>query len=249
MRVPPHPANPDYGNQIFRRAIRIINRPGETTGELEDAAHAIRMRLTHDGSRVETISAEFTRYPMTTCPAATGMLDTLAGLPLTTPLAWFYGEGRARLHCTHMHDLAWWMMTHAGRDEGMRLYECEVPDHPEGRAVVARLSLNGAERLAWTVRDDIIAAPARFAGQNLSRGFVGWAVGALDGDSLEAAMMLHKAYFVSTSHKVIAPLGPLEANSAFEGACWSYTRPRLDVAERLHNVRLFPDGEGLLEFR
>ena len=94
MDVLPHPPNPDYGNAIYRRAIRLTSRPGETIGELEDSEHALRCRLIHDGARVISLSADFSRYPMTTCPRASSLLADFDGLALDTPLAWFYGEGR-----------------------------------------------------------------------------------------------------------------------------------------------------------
>lgn len=250
MKILPHPPNPDYGNQIFRRAIRLTNLPGETIGELEDSVHALRCRLVHDGGRVVSISADFSRYPMTTCPSAATMLEEFAGLALDTPLAWFYGEGRPRRHCTHMHDLAWWMIRHARRREATRLYEIEVPDHPGDREIVARLRLNGEERLALTVVADVVQAPEVFAGQNLSKRFVSWAIETIEGEELEAALMLHKGYFVALMHQIRVAPGPIAAfEEAFVGACWSYNRPQFDKARRIDSHREFAGGEQLLQFR
>lgn len=250
MDVLPHPLNPDYGNAIYRRGIRLTNRPGETIGELEDSEHALRARLVHDGEKVISLSADFTRYPMTTCPKASSLLEGFAGLPLDTPLGWFYGEGRPRQHCTHIHDLAWWLISHARRDEPVRLYEIEVPDHPGGREIVARLRVNGVEQLALTICGDIVQAPERFAGQNMFRRFVSWAIAELEGDELEAALMLQKGYFVSLMHSIRPVPGPLKPfEESFLGACWSFNRPQFDVAERLDSHREFAEGEGLLQFR
>ena len=249
MDVLPHPANPDYGQAIYRRAIRLTNRPGETIGELEDSEHALRARLVHDGARVVALTAEFSRYPMTTCPNANSLLAEFAGIPLDTPLAWFYGEGRPRRHCTHMHDLAWWMISHARRTDTCRHYEIEVPDHPEGREVVARIRLDGEERLALTVRDDVVQAPRLYAGQNLFKRFVSWAIANLEGEELEAALMLQKGYFVSLMHEIRPVPGPLASfEQAFIGACWSFNRPQFDVAARIDSHREFPGGEKLLKF-
>ncbi len=250
MDVPPHPINPDYGDAVYRRAIRLTNRPGETIGELEDSEHALRCRLVHDGEKILSLTADFTRHPMTTCPSAASLLDDFVGLPLDTPLSWFYGGGRPRQHCTHMHDLSWWMISHARRDEAVRLIEIEVPDHPGEREIVARLRVNGAERLGLTVVSDVVQAPPLFAGQNLFRRFVSWAIDTLEGDMLEAALMLQKGYFVSLMHQIRPRVGPLDAiEEAFIGACWSFNRPQFDVAERLYSHREFADGEGLLEYR
>jgi hypothetical protein len=241
--------NPDYGSMIFRRSIRLTNRPGETLGELEDSMHAMRGRLVHDGAKVVRIDSDFVRYPLTTCPGAAAMIDGLAGLPLATPIGRFYEE--ARRHCTHMHDLSWWMMRHAGRDAATRLYEAAVPDHPAGRTIEARLRVDGEERHVWTIRDDIVLAPAPFAGQRLFRGgFVGWAIEAFEGDALEEVLVLHKAYLISLSHLIQPPPGPIQPfEKQYDGVCWSYSRPRSDDAVRLTSFRQFPEGEGLLGFR
>lgn len=250
MDVPPHPPNPDYGHAVYRRAIRLINRPGETIGELEDSEHALRMRLVHGDGRVIRITADFSRHPMTTCPAAGSLLAEFEGLPLDTPLSWFYGEGRPRRHCTHMHDLAWWLLSHARRDEKERIYEIEVPDHPAGREIVARLSLNGEQRLALTIRDDIVQAPETYVGQNMFKRFVSWALATLTGEELEAALMLQKGYFVSLMHAIRPVPGPLASiEEAFVGACWSFNRPQFDKAERIDSHREFDAAEELLGFR
>ena len=249
MKVTDGFRNPDYGDMVFRRSIRLTNRPGETIGELEDSMHAMRGRLIHDGETVIRVDSDFVRYPLTTCPGAAAMIDGLAGLKLATPIGQFYEE--ARRHCTHMHDVVWWMMSHARRDEAVRLYEATVPDHPRGRAIAVRLRVNGEERLAWTVCDDVVVNPAPFAGQRLIRGgFVGWATGAFEGDALEEVLVLHKAYLISLSHLIQPPPGPVqEFEKQFDGVCWSYSRPRSDDAMRLPSFHHFPEGDELLGFR
>ena len=241
--------NPDYGTLVFRRSIRLTNRPGETIGELEDSMHAMRGRLVHDGETVTRIESDFVRYPLTTCPGAAKMIDGLAGLSLDTPIGQFYEE--ARRHCTHMHDVSWWMMTHARRDEEVRLYEASVPDHPRGREIEAELKVNGELRHVWTICDDVVLAPEPFAGQRLRNGgFVGWAIANFDGDALEEILVLHKAYLISMSHLIQPPPGPVQDfEKEFDGVCWSYSKPRTDEALRLPSFRQFPDRKGLLEFR
>jgi hypothetical protein len=249
MKITDQHRNPDYGSMTFRRSIRLTNRPGETTGELEDSMHAMRGRLIHDGTKVIRIDSDFVRYPLTTCPGAASMIDGLAGLDLATPIGRFYEE--ARRHCTHMHDVSWWMMSHARRDTATRLYEASVPDHPRGRAIEARLLVDGEQRHCWTICDDVILAPEPFSGQRLIHGgFVGWAIETFEGDALEEVLVLHKAYLISLSHLIQPPPGPVQDfEKEFDGVCWSYSRPRSDDAVRLGSFRHFPEGEGLLEFR
>ena len=241
--------NPAYGTMVFRRSIRLTNSPGETIGELEDSMHAMRGRLVHDGEKVTRIESEFVRYPLTTCSGAATMIDGLAGLPLDTPIGQFYEE--ARQHCTHMHDVSWWMLSHARRNEDVRLYEASVPDHPRGRTIEARLLVNGEERHVWTICDDVVLAPEPIAGQRLvNGGFVGWAVARFEGDALEAVLVLHKAYLISISHLIQPPPGPVqEFEKQFDGVCWSYSQQRSHDAVRLSAFRQFPEGEGLLTFR
>ena len=107
----------------------------------------------------------------------------LLGTPLSTSLTQFYADGRARLHCTHGYDLAWWTIVHAGRAEKVRRYDSIVPDHPPGREVEVTLRVNDVPTLSWRVVDDIILGPEPFEGRHAMKGFVGWAVDNLEGDA------------------------------------------------------------------
>jgi len=242
--------DPSYGTHICRRAIRLTNIDGATIGELEDSVHAIRCRVEHAGGKVTGIEAEFVRQPMSTCGGAMDQLKSLVGTPLSTPLSEFYADGRARLHCTHGYDLVWWAITHANRAEKVRRYDCATPDHPPGREVEVSLRVNDVPILSWQVVDDIIEGPEPFTGRHAMKGFVGWAVANLEGDALEAALVLNKGYFISQSHLYLQRPGKMgEIVKRFAGTCWTYTSPRLEETEQMLSRRHFPDGEGLLEFR
>ncbi len=242
--------DPEYGQHICRRAVRLTNVDGATIGELEDSVHAIRCRVEHDGVRVTGIEADFIRQPMSTCGSAMAQLGNLVGTPLSTPLSEFYADGRARLHCTHGYDLVWWAIAHASRDETVRRYDCATPDHPPGLEVEVSLRVNDLPTLSWRVVDDIIQGPAPFAGRHVMKGFVGWAVDTLEGDALEAALVLNKGYFTSQSHLYLQKPGKMgEIGQRFRGTCWTYTSPRLEVTEQQLSRRNFDNGEGLLEFR
>jgi len=242
--------DPEYGQHVFRRAVRLTNVDGATIGELEDSVHAIRCRVEHAGGRITAIDAEFVRQPMTTCGGAMEELKRLVGTSLSTPLADFYADGRARLHCTHGYDLVWWSIAHANRAERVRRYDCATPDHPPGRTVDVTLDVNGERALQWTVCDDMILAPEPFADRHALKRFVGWAVDNLEGDALEYALVLNKCYFVSQAHLFVQKPGRLgDIALAAAGSCWTYMTPRMEVTEQLMSRRYFPDGEGLLEFR
>ena len=242
--------DPEYGQHVCRRAVRLTNVEGATIGELEDSVHAIRCRVEHDGEKVTAIDAEFVRQPMSTCGGAMGQLETLVGTPLSTTLREFYADGRARMHCTHGYDLVWWTIAHANRPETLRRYDCAVPDHPRGQEVEATLEVNGVTVLSWRVRDDIILGPDPFTGRHAMKGFVGWATEHLDGDLLEAALVMNKGYFTSQSHGFVQQPGTMgEIAQRFANTCWTYRSPRIEVTEQMKSRRYFPDGEGLLEFR
>jgi hypothetical protein len=242
--------DPEYGQHVCRRAVRLTNVEGATIGELEDSVHAIRCRIEHDGEKVTGVEAEFVRQPMTTCAGAMGQLQLLVGTPLSTPLAEFYADGKARIHCTHSYDLAWWSIAHANRAEAVRRYDSIVPDHPKGREIEATLLVNGAPMLNWRVCDDTILAPGPFAGRHAMKGFVGWAVENLTGDMLEAALVLNKGYFTSQSHYFLQRPGTMgEIAQAFANTCWTYMSPRLEATEQVPSRRNFDDGVGLLEFQ
>lgn len=242
--------DPEYGRHVCHRAVRLTNFEGATIGELEDSVHAIRCRVEHDGEKVTAINAEFVRQPMSTCGGAMGQLETLVGTPLSTTLTQYYADGRARLHCTHGYDLVWWTIAHANRAETVRRYDIATPDHPPGQEVEVSLKVNGVPTVSWRVCDDIILGPDPFTGRHAMKGFVGWATENLEGDLLEAALVMNKGYFTSQSHLYIQQRGTMgEIAKIFANSCWTYQSPRIEVTEQTMSRRYFPDGEGLLTFQ
>lgn len=251
MSVSQLPPNPDYGTGIFRRGVRLTNRPGQTFGELEDTAHAMRCMIRHDEEKITAVEVDFVRLPMNTCTGAGGPLQELVGMALDTPFSWFYGDGRPRRNCTHLYDLLWWTIAHAGRDAEERLYEIVVPDHPGDAAGSATLFRNGRVVLEWLVKDGVIHAPAQFAGREIMRGFTSWALDNLDGDMLEAALVLQKGCFISDVRRIDVKrmVGPLAVReSALKGVCWTFSSPRFERAVRVDSTRDLADRTKLLRF-
>lgn len=250
MAISAFPANPAYGTGVFRRAVRLTNRPGEVFGELEDTMHALRCTIRHNNERIVAVIPEFTRLPMDTCFGAGLPLQALVGLPLATPQSWFYAEGRPRQNCTHLYDLAWWMIAHAARQESIRDYQIVIPDMADGRSGSATLMRDRRPILEWVIRDGFIVGPKLFAGREILRGFAGWAMATLEGDVLEAALLLQKGYFVSRSRRSVPPPGPIaDQEIATKGVCWTFSSPRFDVAIRGSSQRDFSDDRDLLRFR
>lgn len=246
------PLNPDFGTGAYRRAIRVTNRPNEIYGELEDIVHAIRCTITHDGEVVTDISAEFVRWPMTTCPGAVLPIKELIGLRLDTAISWFFIGPRSRQNCTHIYDLVVAMFLHARRDEDTRRYDVIIPDNLTDDPTQALLLLDGEPRLEWSVsQDGEILSPEPFAGRPVVRGFSRWATETLGDEQLDAALILHKGYWQSAGRRVLLGSvgGPIAGREAFlQGVCFSFNSPQFEQAERVSSWRDLSDGERLLQF-
>ncbi len=245
--------NPDYGNGIYRRALRLTNRaPGEVFGELEDMVHAMRCSISHADGVVTAVKGEFVRWPMTTCPGAVAQLQMLVGIRLDTPVGWFFSEGRARRNCTHFYDLAIAMLFHARRDEAVRRYDVVIPDHPGPDPVRASLLRNGKVALEWLVAaDSTILSPEPFAGRKPMAGFSSWATEILDPETLDMALVLQKGYWQSGARRALTGLlrGPIMGREdQHKGVCHTFSSPQFEQAVRVPSWRDFTDGSELLEF-
>ena len=245
------PAAPEYGSGMARRRIRLTGAPGQVLGELEDHAHGMRCLIQHDGHVVTAVTSEFRRIPMNTCLGAGEPLQALVGTPIGCDFGTFYRDGRARMNCTHMFDIAWLATAHAARGETVRTYDVEVPDEVDGASDV-RLLRDGEVLLRWSIRNSIVEAPQALAGQHLFRGFTTWALAHLDGDDLEAALVLQKGCFVAQARRWTIVPGPISAEEkvANVGVCHGFGRARIEGAERLDDTkRDFTDHpERLLKF-
>ena len=229
-------ANPDFGRGALRRRVRLVAEPGVVRAGVEDAYHSFRMTLRHDGTRITALEPRFLRVPLSTCPGAEAPLRRLVGFALDTPWATLATEENPRSHCTHLFDLASLAMTHALRG-GERDYEVRVPDEHPG-PVWTTLHRDGIELLRWQTFKARILAPGPFAGKPLLRGFSRWANAELAGDDLEAALVLHKAYFVSRARPWNVEDGagkPVAHHVMMRGACHSYSEPAMSQAIRNHD--------------
>ena len=229
-------ANPDFGRGALRRRVRLVAEPGAVRAGVEDAYHSFRLALHHDGSKITAVVPRFLRVPLTTCPGAEAPLRRLVGLALDTPWAKLAMTEDPRANCTHLLDLASLAMAHALRG-GERDYEVRVPDEHPG-PVWTTLHRDGIELLRWQTFKARILSPGPFAGKPLLRGFSRWANAELAGDDLEAALVLHKAYFVSRARPWNVEDGagkPVSHHVMMRGACHSYSEPQMSVAIRNHD--------------
>ncbi len=195
------PLNALYGQGCYRRRILLQRNGRSVIAELEDDYHGFRLALEHDGHYLTHITAQSLRIPTTACLEAPALLHALVGHPLTPDRLQFRKDTAPRLHCTHLHDLLWLSMAHAGRCEDSRLYDIEVPDVREGMTRV-NVQLNGREILAWETDLDALLGPAEQAGKPLRNGFSHWAAQDYCGDRLEAAYILQIAIMVARARRL-----------------------------------------------
>ena len=247
-----YPLNPDYGQGIYRRRIRLTATDGCVLAELEDCNHGFRCRLYHDGQRVTDVVGEALRVPLNTCPGAVEPLKLLIGRRLSEDMYSLNKALKPTSQCTHLYDLSLLAMRHAGRGEAVRQYDIEVDDEQAGGAS-ARLLLDGEPLLEWQVQQWSLLAPAELVGNTLQRGFSAWASKHYSDDLQEAAFALQKGYFVAQARifDVAGQAGSsVLGNHSMHGVCFSYSSPQLEQARcSADSVRDFTDGaEDLLKF-
>lgn len=250
-----YPDNPSYGSGSFRRRIRLRASDTEVLAELEDHNHGFRLRLQHDGQQVTAIDAETMRIPFSTCPGAVKPLRELCGLPITEDSQQLIANSKPSANCTHLYDLSLLAIAQAARGPGERLYDICISDETDEQPSAAEIRLDGQLLHRWLCRDWSIVEPAELAGNVLYKGFTTWANAAFSGEAQRAAFALQKGYFVASARRYdLDAMAGEAANDAREimyGACYTYTSPQIEQAQRLaSSVRDFSDtAEQLLEFR
>lgn len=224
--------NPNYGNGIFRRRVRLENRPGAVHAELEDCSHGFRLRIGHDGLAATTIAVETLRVPLSTCMEAGGPLAGIAGFSLDANWMEFQRRFPAACNCTHLHDLAWWALQHASRGVVQRDYEVAVSDEgPQGSE--CSVWRDGELLLQWQTARGTVTAPAEYAGGPMLRGFSAWATPRFEGDAYEAAIMLQRGYLVAQGRRYDKQASAgLSVGSHRErfGVCYSYSSGAVERA-------------------
>lgn len=244
------PLNPDFGNGVYRRRIRLQGLPGKVVAELEDCNHGFRSVVYHDGEKVTAIEPEALRVPLTTCDGALQPLRDLVGTPLSLSSLDISRAVNPKSQCTHLYDLSVLAIHHATRGQTERQFDIAIPDEKDG-PTEATVSLNGTVLLRWTIANWTLCNPGQLHGLSLGKGFSKWASSLYQGDEQEAAFMLQKGYFVSGARRYdIAKLAGVKVTEANGIACYSYSPERMEQAVRTENsTRDFTDCEQqLLKF-
>ncbi|MCW1383604.1 DUF2889 domain-containing protein [Novosphingobium sp. KCTC 2891] len=242
-----------WGKGTSRRSILLRGRDGRVDAALEDHRHAMFCSLFHDGVKVTAVESEFQRYSLTHCAGAAAPLAELVGMDIGISTGDFFAGGRARHNCTHMLDLAWMALRHCRRGNVDWLFEIDIPDAVSGPAR-GTLRRNGEEVLDWTVENNVIVAPARYAGRAMRGGFLRWAVdeAGLSDQEMEDCLVLHKGFFVVAARQFASPSGRQDPafRKMVEGVCYGYAPERLDDAVSTEGMfRDFSDHpERLLRF-
>ena len=181
----------------YRRRIRLVATDDVTVvGDLEDDFHRFRVTLTHDGERVVDLAGEAIRHPWSACPEANALLTRFHGIELFSRANALAGHDDPKQHCTHMFDLTSLVIPHARHRRDRRQYDAFVPEFVERRSAPT-LRRNGDVVLAWQTERGTISGAAPFDGVSMTSGFLRWADENLDDDTLEAAMVLRRAWDIA----------------------------------------------------
>lgn len=215
---------------IYRRRIRITTAPGEARADLEDDPHRYGVIVQHDGERVTGVRGIALRTPWSLCREAVNVLDRLVGMALSPDPQEVYRHTDGRSQCTHLFDLAGLAVAHAARGTLLRQYDIEAACIDTRATRQARLSVDGQERLVWTLERTSILAPKPFAGHDL-RSMMPWVKARfVDRDLLEAVIVLRRAVFVSGNRIYdMDRMAHAAATGHVSGACYVYQH---GVAER-----------------
>lgn len=242
-------ANPDYGKGVFRRRLRIEAKARRVDVALEDGNHGFRLTLHHDGQRVVDIVADAPRYPFATCPEAAQVLKRIVGCPLDEDIT----QMRRRLvpgdNCTHLLDMALLAVAYASKSGLTRQYDITIVDEQNG-ITLAQIDCNGERLHEWSIRDHVVEAPVSLAGGPMMKGFHPWASEMFSGQALEAAMVLHRGYFVAQSRRYLFDGYSGVTDGRPSDTCYSYNPKVVERALRINgSLRDFSlSPEKLLKF-
>ncbi len=224
--------NPDYGNGIYRRRIRLHEADNAVHAHVLDDYHDMVTTLTHDGRKVTAVDGAVHRGPFDTCAGAPSALQDLVGVPLGAKRSTLYSGGRARRNCTHLFDIAALSMGLAASAAMQRQFDFVIVDET-ALGMRMEASVDGSIVHQWTVRDATILTPSAFAGVRMFGGYVAWAEATFEGVVRDAALHVQKAAFVARGRRFLVA----EARSQVvrdepdrQGACYSFSEPQFSVA-------------------
>lgn len=223
---------------VFRRRVEIIahcaHGMGEVRAALEDDFHHFRVWARHRAGEVTAIGGEALRYPYSLCPQAGNQLQQLLGMRLDRVAHSVTRQTDASHQCTHLLDLAGLALAGAARDTRQRCYEIEVGRriNHRTRAILLR---DQRETLAWEVNGTLIEGPPPFTGVDLRHGMARWALGNLDDEAAEAALLLRRCTMISLGRAFNLDA---QVHASSTGHCYSQQPERAEQALRMQGSTL-----------
>ncbi len=252
--------NPDYGNGVFRRRIRLTRKgdahSGQVHGALEDCNHGFQSTVIYNNDQIMDIRPQFMRIPFTTCDGAYRPLQNLIGAHVGSTPAELLAIAHPLSNCTHLHDLTLLAIAHSQRKEEIVQYDVEVTDAVNGISDlrVWRSVNNGKKMLMhyWQSLNYAITSPPELKDKPLFMGFSRWANEAFKDIENEAAFVLQKGNLVSIGRMldVNAMTGSRAKDENDRVACFTYSPENSSNAIRIGGtVRDFTHTEEqLLKF-
>ena len=244
--IPPYDFD-NYGEGLCRRRIRLIKtKEDRTVAELEDDFHHFRVELTHDKSKVLSVSGLILRAPWSTCSEANLPLQKIVGSPLSPDSTAIGNYATPTSNCTHLFDLTGLAISHTVQDDQIRQYDLMVTDPSSLQEQNLILWRDGELVFNWTIREGVILSPKDWEGVSLLGKFIAWARENLDSPTAEAAIALRRMTHISTGHGINLDkldLG-VEHTDGPIGRCYTYSNEVLIRAKRMKgSVRDFRQKE------
>lgn len=143
----------------------------------------------------------------------------------------------ATAQCTHLLELSGLAMALDAQGCDSRQYDIEVPRRQVvagGRSTTtALLARDGVDTLVWSLSNDVITSPARFAGVGLRLGMARWAIDNLNLPEAEAALVLRRCAVISMGREYDLDL---QVHAKANGSCFVQQPGRATGALRMRGT-------------
>lgn len=225
----------DPGQKIYRRAIKLEMRPGQTRVELADDFHHFRIVMAHKDDRIVSVRSEGLRIPWTTCGAEAGaMLSRLRGLSLS-PLRPQMSREERYSFCTHTFDMSELAIAHACDSESSLRYDIEVGVMAPAGPSQARLSRNGQEILCWEISDFKVRSVTHMEPIDLSR-IPAWSRRQhYDESQMEAIWLLQRAVHISLGKMFDWKKARVASDMLQPATCYTFSPALAPKARQVEN--------------
>lgn len=182
---------------LYRRAITLVNGDGVAHAAMEDDAHHFEVKISHDGSYIQSVTGAALRTPWTLCCDAVGLLDQFRGLPLAPDRDELRASVNFVEHCSHLFSLTKLLMRNIELRRPPTKFRASMAVGEYER--IAMLERDGVCVLRWVLAGDLITEPAGYAGVTI-RGLSSWARSNItSADTIELVLILQRAVMASNA--------------------------------------------------